>query len=68
MKPTAKQIAVMELVRTHLSALTRSNDITSPTVISDFDEDMWDFDFKKNHNDRLSDAFNDLINIIRDIK
>ena len=68
MKPTAKQIAVMELVRTHLSALTRANDITSPTVISDFDEDLWDFDFKKNHNDRLSDAFNDLINIIRDIK
>lgn len=68
MKPTATQIALMELVRSHLSALTRSNDITSPTVLSDFEEDMWVYDLKKNHNDRLSDVFNDLVNIIRDVK
>jgi hypothetical protein len=68
MKPTATQIALMELVKSHLSALTRSNDITSPTVLSDFEEDMWVYDLKKYQTRSFSKAFNDLLITIRDVK
>jgi hypothetical protein len=74
MKPTAKQIAIMELVRSHLSAATRSNDFSSPTVISDFDEDLYvehfksDFELPLGKFMGVSEAFNNLINSIRHIK
>ena len=76
MKPTAKQIAVMELVKTHLSALTRSNDITSPTVTqltNEFDEDFYnlhlnELELSSGEFIDVSDAFRKLITSIRYIK
>ena len=58
----------MELVRSHLSTASRSNDFSSPTVISDFDEDIWNFDIVGAESLEVSYAFNDLINSIRHIK
>ena len=69
MKPTEKQIVIMQLVRSHLSTASRSNDLSSPTVISDFDEDLFSI-YELTSSDFLgvSKVFNNLINIILDIK
>jgi len=61
----------MELVRSHLSAATRSNDFSSPTVVSDFDEDFFNLYVESTSPTEyieLSDAFNNLIYSIRHIK
>ena len=68
MKPTAKQIAIMMLVQSHLSSATRSNDLDSPTIPTDFDEDLFGYDLVGNAYIEVSCEFNNLINSIRHIK
>lgn len=75
MKPTGKQIAIMELIRSHLSTATRSNDLSSPTIHSDFEEDFYfnvhldlDLELSSGQFLEVSNAFNNLINSIRHIK
>ena len=68
MKPTAKQIEVILLFKSHLAHLAQSNDITSPTILSDFDEALWDSDLKKNLNDRFSDAFESIVHAVKDVR
>jgi hypothetical protein len=58
----------MELVRSHLSTASRSNDLDSPSIPTDFDEDLFGYDLAGNAYIEVSCEFNNLINSIRHIK